>query len=720
MSQPFTGRVEGALKVTGTAVYEGETSAPGLLHAALVEAPVAHGRVVAIDVAGGRALPGVVDIVTREDAATLRPSSNTTLIQTNRLHFAGQAVALVVAETSAAARAAATRVAVTVEEAPAITSMRHAAAVFYAPEMAGRRARAASLRGDPAAALATAPHVVRARYATAANNHHPMEPHAGVCWWEGERAIAHTCTQGIFGTRAVIAHAFGLPRENVRVVSRYLGGGFGCKGQLWFPWLLWTLLAARRAGRPVRLELTRPQLFTLVGRRSETMQELGVAADHDGRLLAIDHQVQAQTATHGEHADPVAAVSRLVYACPNVVTGHRLAATNEPLPIPMRGPGEAPGSFALESAMDELAETLAIDPVELRLRNIADHDQESALPWSSNGLAACLRTSAERFGWSGRARRGWREGGQRVGWGMAVACYPARRQPCALRLRLDGDGRLVVECGTQDMGSGTITTLAQMASERMGVPIDRVSVAIGDTSLPEGPISAGSQVTQSIAPAVAEAAADLRRALAELLAGEPGFAGVAPDALAITPDGLVRRHASNAACALADLLAAAGLDWVEGNARTSGPEEQPTATSMGFGAVFAEVAVDADTAEARVRRLTAAYAAGRIVNPVLARGQFIGGLIGGIGMALHEETRGDPRSGRIIGANLAEYVIPAHADMPVFDVVTVEEHDAHLPDGIKGVGMLGHVGTGAAIANAIYQATGTRVRHLPIRVEDLL
>ena len=458
----------------------------------------------------------------------------------------------------------------------------------------------------------------------------------------------------------------------------------------------------------VRYEHTRAQLFTLAGRRSATEQDVAIGADTDGRLLAIEHRTLAQTSTHAEHADPVGMVSQWVYRCPNVVTEHRLAPTNEPHPIPMRGPGEAPGSFALESAMNELAEQLAIDPIELRLRNIADHDQVTSLPWSSNSLAECLRCGADRFGWHDGRGQSWREGQLLVGRGVGVASYPARRQPCAMRLRLDGAANLLVECGTQDMGSGTYSTLGQLAAEALGLPIAQVEVAIGDTLLPPGPISAGSQVTQTIAPAVAGAVADLRRALAAMLAGAEGFAGVEADEIAIDGDGLIRRLASNAAVPLATLLATAGLDHATGEAATPGMPAEPAATGMGFGAVFAEVAVDPDDPMPRVRRITAAFAAGRIVNPKLARSQYISGLIGGIGMALHEETLTDPRTGRIVGPSLAEYLVPTQADMPAFDIVMVDEVDDYLPEGIKGVGMLGHVGSSAAIANAVHRATGRR------------
>ena len=718
----FAGRLEGPAKVSGKLAYEGDVLPPGTLHAALVEARIVRGRVVGIDVAAARAMPGFASLITAADAEFLRPSAATALIQSDQVHFAGQGVAMLVAESALDAAEAARRVVVRYEEEPAVTSMHHPEGLVYAPAMCGARAPAAIRRGDPAAGRAGATHVVREHYRTATNNHHPMEPHVGVCWWEGDDLTVHTCTQAAFGTRAVIAHALGMPLDRVRVVSRFLGGGFGCKGQLWFPWLLWTILAARSTGRPVRFEHTRAQMFTLAGRRSATEQDLMVAADATGRLLAIEHQSLAQTSTHAEYADPVGMVSQWVYRCPNVVTEHRLVATNEPHPIPMRGPGEAPGSFALESAMDELAEQLAMDPVELRLRNIADHDQVSGLPWSSNGLAECLRRGADAFGWHDRHEHGWREGRLLVGRGLGVASYPARRQPCALRMRLDGRGGLLVECGTQDMGSGTYTTIGQMAAEAFSLPIARVEVAIGDTLLPPGPISAGSQVTQSFAPAITGAALELRRAIANLLIEHSGsaFAGIVPGEVEVRPNALVHRAGTNAVAGLAEMLAEAGLEEVEGRFAAPGMAEQETATGMGFGAIFAEVAIDPDEALPRVRRVVAAFAAGRIVNPALARSQYVSGLVGGIGMALHEETLTDPRSGRIVGSNLAEYLIPTHADVPPIEVVMVDEVDDYLPEGVKGVGMLGHVGSSAAIANAVRWATGRRIRHLPILIEDLL
>ncbi len=713
-------RIEAALKVTGNAVYAGETPAEGLLHAALVEAPIASGKVIDVDIASARRVAGFADVISHTEAAALKPSGVTALIRERKVHFHGQPVALVVAETAAAAEAAARAMRVSYETAPAITSIDAALEQAYEPAMASRYP-ARSKRGDAEAALKAARVVVRNRYATAVNNHHPMEPHAVVCSWNGDKVTVHTCTQAIFGTRAAIVHAFDLPADHVRVVARFLGGGFGCKGPLWWPWMMLAMLASRRTQRPVRLELTRAQLFRLVGRRQETLQDLALGFDAIGQLTAIEHHVTAQTSTHGEFADSTAAVSRYLYACPNVTTSHRLVRTNEPQPIPMRAPGTAPGTFALESALDEAAIQFGIDPVELRLRNFADHDQDAGAPWTSNSLKECYRIGAERFEWSQRpATASARDGRWRIGWGMATTCYPARRQGSRARLQLAADGTLLVQCGTQDMGSGTYTALGQMAVEALGLSIGQVSVELGDTELPEGPFSGGSQVTSSIAPAVEMATSALRSKLCTLAIQDQAspLAGLSAENLEFT-DGMIRSRNGNAGERLETLLSRCAPNGVDAEGGARAPETWPM-TGMGFGAVFVETGVDPDLGEVRVRRVTAAFAAGRILNPLLARSQYIGGLIGGIGMALHEKTATDRATGAIVGDNFADYLVPVHADMPSFDIALVDEQDPHLPGGIKGIGMLGTGGVQAAIANAIFHATGKRVRALPIRIEDLI
>lgn len=713
-------RIEAALKASGRALFEGETPAVGLLHAALVEAPIARGRVLAVDGAPARGLPGFTDLVSYAEAEALKPSGATRLIREPQIHFAGQPVGLVVAETLHQAELCARAVRLDLAAEPAVTAMDQALETAFAPDLVGRYP-ATTRRGDPEAALAGAHLVVRNRYETAVNNHHPMEPHSVVCAWEDDHVVVHTGTQAIFATQRTVAHAFQTPVEQVRVVSRFMGGGFGCKGPLWWPWMMWAILASRRTGRPVRLELTRAQLFRLVGRRQETVQELALGFDADGRLTVADHSVLGQTATHGDYADGTARVSRWLYACPNVATTHRIVRTNEPLPIPMRAPGVAPGLFALESALDEAAEALGIDPVELRVRNYADRDPEQDKPWSSNGLLACYRAAAERFGWAARPARGAaRDGRWAIGWGMATSAYPVHHQPCRVRVRVSPDAGLLVQCGTQDFGQGAYTAIGQLAAEGLGLAMDNVRVELGDTDLPEGPYTGGSMVTASFAPAVETAVTMLRAQIAELVAADAGspLADAAAEDL-VFEGGLVRSRSRNAAEGLAEVLARLAPEGLEAEGAAAAPENAPYSANA-YGAVFVEVGVDPDLGEIRVRRITGAFAAGRILNPLLTRSQYVGGLIGGIGMALHEQVATDRATGRIVGDGFADYLIPVHADMPDFDIVILDEADPHLPGGVKGVGMLGSAGVQAAIGNAVFHAVGKRVRRLPIRIEDVI
>jgi xanthine dehydrogenase YagR molybdenum-binding subunit len=603
-----------------------------------------------------------------------------------------------------------------------VTALAQAHDKSFAPAMVGRFP-AETRRGDAARALTDADLVLRNRYETAVNNHHPMEPHAVVCWWEDAKVVVHTSTQAIFGTRAMIAHAFQMPASDIRVISRFLGGGFGCKGQLWWPWMFWAMLASKKTGRPVRLELTRAQMFTLVGRRQETVQDLGLGFRADGRLTGIEHHALAQTSTHADYSDSIAVYSRFLYACPNVTTTHRLVRTNEPQPVPMRAPGTAPGTFALESAFDEAAERLGIDPIELRVRNFADHDQEVGRPWSSNSLLVCYRVGAERFGWPQRPAQGVAtEERWRIGWGMASTLYPAIRQACRVRVKLAADASLSVQCGTQDMGSGTYTALGQMAAYSLGVPLSQVTVELGDTLLPEGPFSGGSQVTASLAPATEMAMARLRVALANLAVTDERspLSGQRVEELEFQ-DGMIRSRTGNVGELLTDVLARGAAEGLEAQGESAATQHQSlAASSMGYGAVFVEVGVDVQLGEIRVRRVCGAFAAGHILNPLLAKSQYVGGLIGGIGMALHERTATDRASGHIVGDSLADYLIPVHADIPEFDIAMIEEEDPHLPGGVKGIGMLGTAGIQAAIANAVYHATGKRVRRLPIRIENII
>lgn len=716
-------RIDAIAKVTGAARYEGDHRMPGALHAALVGAPIASGRVVRIDDAAARAMPGVVAILSHASAPRLTGVRSPLLLQDATVCFAGQPVAIVVAATVAQARRAAAAVEVTCDAAPAITSLHQALDRAYAPASAGHVATD-SRRGDPE--HAPRPREIARRYTTPTHSHHPLEPPFVVARWDGDALLVHATTQAVFAHRRRLADCFGVPVEGVRVVSRLLGGGFGAKGSAWFPCMLLCAMTARRVARPVALELTRAEMFTLIGRRQETIQDLRIAATPRGELTAITHDTVAPTSMYGEYADPTATVSRVLHACPSVATSHRLVRVHAPQPNPMRAPGEGPGSFALESALDELAHELGLDPLDLRLRNLAGHDQHTGLPWSSNQLRACYRVAADAFGWRARPAQigSLRDGRHRLGWGMAAACYPVYRMAAHAEVAIEsilasapasGVG-VTVRCGTQDLGTGTATILAQLAAGALGVPLGEVAVEIGDTQLPEGPYSGGAHVTASVTPAVEDAARQLRHRLIARAVADPAspLFGLAPDQVVIAGGTVTGAGRSEP---LAALVARTG-----GLACTAqaAPDPAPRTSSYAHGAVFVEVAVDPELGEVHVRRISAAYACGRILNPLLARSQVVGGLVLGIGMALHEATVTDARSGRVVNTNLADYAIAGHADMPRFEVAFVDDDDPHLAGGVKGVGMIGTVGVAAAIANAVFHATGRRIRDLPIRLEAFL
>ncbi len=706
-------RVDGPAKVTGGARYAAEFHPDGLAYAASHDSTVAAGRITAIDTATAARAPGVLLVLTHLDAERLpyqaaaeRPAVDPVageqlrVLQDAEIHFSGQPVALVVATTQAQALYGASLVRVTY--ASDSRGQLHFDPGLAKPtsEAAAKKGRGPETRqGDPDAAFAAAPVRVEAIYTQAREQHNAMEPHATVAQWQGEHLTLWSKTQWVGNERDEIARRFGIAPDKVRVINPFVGGAFGSALRTW-PHVTLAAMAARRAGRPVRFELTRRQLFTAIGFRPQTWQRVALGAERDGRLTAMIHEVTGQTSTYEEFAEGALAPAATTYACPNRRTRYGLVPMNVSTPCPMRGPGWATGLIGQEIAMDELAAALKLDPVDLRLRNYAERDPTKNLPWSSNALRACYRQGAERFGWSRRAPEPgvMRDGGELVGFGMATAIYHVARYPTSASVTLFADGTAVVRSATTDMGPGTYTSATQVAADALGLPVARVRFELGDSALPPAKEHGGSTTMASVGSAV-QAACSALKAKLDALAGAHG--GDAADPVAVL------RHA-----------ALARLD-AEAEARPG--DDAKTHSSVGFGAVFAEVRVDPDLCTVRVARIVGAYDAGRIVNPRLAHSQCIGGMVGGIGMALLEDAEWDSNLGRVANATLAEYLLPVCADIHELDAIFVESEDKVVnPLGVKGLAELGLCGVAPAIANAIWHATGKRVRELPVTPDRLL
>ncbi len=700
-------RVDGRLKVTGGARYAAEFPVPNVVHAAIVTSTVPTGRITAIDTAAAERAPGVIRVITPRNAPKLAMkkqgglvTSALSLMQDDRVHYNGQPVALVVADTFERATDAASLVRVRYEgTTPPTIDMRGATGTAYAPkpQFGGE---ADSARGNLAAGLAQAAVTVDAVYRTPIENHNPMEPHATIASWEGDNLTVWDTTQSVMGERDALAGIMGVAPEQVRVVSYFVGGGFGCKGLMWSQVPL-AAMAARVVGRPVKLVLTRRQMFGPVGARPQTDQHVVIGARRDGTLTAVRHDSVSHTSRFEDYTESCANVTRMLYATPNQVTTHRLVKLDLGAPTFQRAPGEAPGTFALESAMDELATTLGMDPVALRLKNYAETDPESGKPWSSKSLRECYRVGAERFGWARRSARpgAMRKGDVLVGYGMASATYPSYRLPASASVRLTSDGaggvRALVQTASQDLGTGTYTVMTQLAADALGLTPEQVRFELGDSRMPPSPVSGGSMTAASTGSAVHAACVEARRQLA----GKG-----------------VRDEAS-----LATFLAQQPGRAFSVKVDSSPGKESQGYASHAFGAVFTEVRVDRELGEIRVPRIVAAYGAGKILNPKTARSQLQGGIVWGVGMALEEETLVDRRTGRYMNADLAEYHVPVNADIGTIDVTLVDEIDPHVnPIGVKGIGEIGITGVAAAIANAVYNATGVRVRELPITLDKVL
>lgn len=730
-------RVDGSLKVSGAARYAYEFNQPGQLYAVLVGATVGLGRIKSIEAANVERMPGVRAVISHINAPKLAYDQHKGTIdpvvgerlhvfQDDQVHFFGQPIAVVVAETLEQGEHAAGALRIQYEPQRPVAEIddTRARAVIARQTVApNARVAADRQRGDADRILASSEFKVDVVYRMARENHMPMEPHATVAAWTGDHLTVWSKSQYVQNEQAELAAIFGLPPQNVLVICPFVGGAFGTSLRTWSHVSI-TALAARVVGRPVKLALTRRQMFLDTGHRPRTDQRVAMAATAEGRLTAILHEATAETSRYEEFVEGITNQSEFLYSCQNVRTRYRLVPTDTSTPTFMRAPGECTGMHALECALDELAAALKIDPIELRRRNEPAIDESNGRPFSSRSLLQCLETGADRFGWSRRDPRpgSMFDGRLRIGWGVAVSTRGAPQVAAEALVRIQPDGHILVESATSDMGPGTYTAMTQVAADTLGVPLSQVTFRLGRSDMPMAPSHGGSWTMASVGNAVRAACLAAQTAAIRRSIQEPAspFFGVAEDALEWQGGTICFKDGTGHRLGLVSLLG--GREPLEAHASASRPSEVTNRFSMyGYGAFFAEVAVDPDLATVRVRRMLGVYGIGNVVNPRLARSQCIGGMVGGIGMALMERTVIDPRDGRPVNAHMADYLVPVNLDIGDLETHFLEETDDNVnPLGVKGIGELCIIGVAPAIANAVYHATGKRVRELPIRIENLL
>ena len=718
---------------------------PGLVHAVAVQSTIGKGRIRSLDASAAEKMPGVLLVLhhgnlenvyrtfpRQEDGsmAETRPP-----FEDDKIYYWGQYVAAVVAETLEQATAAAEAVRVEYDaETPDLRT--DLGAGFTGPRESSWK------RGDPDQALSAAPVVVDETYSTPVETHNPMEMHGTVAVWDGENLTLYDSSQGVVSHRTVMSEVLGIPRENVRTISRFIGSGFGGKLSPW-PQATLAAAAARQLKRPVKLSVDRRMMFSNVGHRPRTQQRIRLGATQDGKLTAVRHDFFTETSQLDDFVEHCGEQTPFIYSCPNLEVTTGMVRRNVGTPAPMRGPGAVPGLFALESAMDELAIKLKMDPVELRLKNDAVRDEGKNLPFSSRHLKECFTTGAEKIGWKQRTPEvgSMRRDGKVIGWGLGGASWAAARIPCSASVELCANGRVCVRCATQDIGTGTYTLFAQVAHAKTGVPLDRIDVFLGDTSLPEGPTSGGSMVTSAILPAATGAVNQAISRLLNIASLTPGspFHGAKPDMLTVAEGRVVSKQAQPQVVGAAyhagadlpvnglpfeEVLRLANLSGISATGKTFPSFEDPKAMKFSlhsFGAHFAEVEWEPEIARLRVSRVFSVFDCGRIINQKAGANQILGAAVMGVGMSLFEETVHDARSGQPINGNYADYLVATCADLPDLDVTFLDYPDLIVNEyGARGIGEIGMAGVAPAITSAVYHATGVRVRDLPVRIEDLL
>ncbi|MDR5827429.1 xanthine dehydrogenase family protein molybdopterin-binding subunit [Caballeronia sp. LP006] len=723
-------RIDGPLKVCGRATYTSDVDLPGMLVAVPVGSTIASGRITSLEFAAAQAMPGVKLILHRGNIGKLYRIPGNSFedgytdeqrppFEDDVIRYYGQYVACVIAETFETASAAAAAIKVSYDVTPHDVSSALTAA---------EEPKVASERGDAASAFDEAPVKIDETYVTPVETHNPIELHSTIAHWNGDSYTFYETSQAVSNHRGTLVQMLGVPKEKVRVISRYLGSGFG--GKLWmWPHSLLAAVATKQTGHPVKLVLSRKMMFQNVGHRPTTQQRVRLAATQDGKLVSLRHDFLNHAALADEYAEDCGEATPQMYSTANLRVTGGVAKRNVGSPTSMRGPGAVPGLYALESAMDELAVALKIDPVELRLRNEPTVDESSGLPFSSRHLVECLKTGAEKFGWAKRTPEvgSMKRDGLTLGWGVGACSWPGLRFSAEAAVDLRADGTARVACGTQDIGTGTYTILAQLVAEHTGIALRKIEVGLGDTALPIGPISGGSAATASVIPAVSDAvraAVKIVLTRASQAEGSP-FAGAKPDDLALSGARVHRKNESaESGVPYTRILELSNMHAASGSGSAKGGFDDPLKKKWSihsYGAHFAEVTWDAATARLRVSRVVTVIDGGKILNPRAGRNQVEGAVVMGVGMALFEHTIYDERSGAPINSNFADYVVATNADTPKLDVTFLDHPDTIFNElGARGIAEIGLAGIAAAITGAVYHATGVRVRKLPVMIEDLL